>query len=175
MPDNDLLHADPGVGFPLGCKDLAGVRYPVGMQRKDTGRVPVTLFAEAIAGVAAAALVQLTPVRNGVAGNAGASHVVTAGKTLRLQALSVSTRANATGTAWARFAVRWNPSGAVTATSPILCVVEVAATATGTGFGGSRDVALPDGLEVTGGQIGITQIGQATTNINSVCLMGFEY
>lgn len=138
-------------------------------------RVPVTFYAEAAAGVLAAALMSLTLVRGGVAAGAALSHAIPAGKILRLQALAVSVRAGATTTAWTRFAVRYNPSGLVTATSPIVAVIEVSTPAALVGSCGFRQIPLPDGLEFSAGQIGITQIGQATSNLNTVCLVGFEY
>lgn len=143
---------------------------------KDAGRTAFSLTAIGFAGVTGEALLSMTPVRSGVAGSAGTSHGVTAQKRLRLTAIIVSVRTGAAAANWGRFVLRTNPSGAVATNSPALLVVECSAQAAVAGSGNMVAIPIPDGYEFAGTeQIGITHIGAATTNVNSVTLLGYEY
>ena len=145
---------------------------------KDAGRV---LFSAAtvIAGVTSViveALVSMVPTRAGVASAGATSFAVTAGKTLRLTGVNVGFVSTAAATLSMRFALRMNPSGAVTATSPILQIFTVDNGAALAQAGGWTNVAMPDGVEFSGAhQIGITQIGSAITGTCWVSIIGFEY
>ena len=179
-----------GTALPTGANTIGTVNAPTltkGTQGatgfttqdlKDAGRV---LFSAAtvIAGVAAVtveALVSMVPTRAGVAGAGATSFAVTAGKTVRLTALNVGFVSTAIAVLSMRFALRFNPSGAATATSPILLILPVDNGAALAQTGGWSNIALPDGLEFSGThQFGITQIGSAATGTVWISLVGFEY
>lgn len=144
---------------------------------RDAGRTMYAASsAAATAGVVAEALMTLTPVRDGVAGAGVTTLPVTSGKALRLSALVVTVRASAAVASWARFSLRMNPSGAVTATSPIIAQVEVGTPAQVIGATQTVPWDVPDGIEFTGAmQFGISHIAAATTVLETVSLVGFEY
>jgi hypothetical protein len=144
---------------------------------KDSGRVSfVCSSARGVAGVTSEALMTLTPVRDGVAGGTFTTGTITSGKRFRITALIASVRASAAVATWAAFTVRFNPSGAATATSPVILQVEVG-TPTQV-IGATQTVApdIPDGIELfSAGQFGISHIAAATTVLETVSLVGYEY
>lgn len=146
---------------------------------KDAGR---TLFSACtvIGGVTAVtteALLTLTPTRAGVAGTAGTSIQATAGKTLRITGIVFSTRSTSAAVLSGRCALRMNPSGAATATSPIIAIAATTQQAAALAEAGDTCVVpIPDGIEISGTQqIGLTQVCSATTGVVYASLIGFEY
>lgn len=146
---------------------------------KDAGR---TLFSAAtvIAGVAAVsteALLSLVPTKAGVASGAATSLTVTSGKTLRVTAIVASLRSTAATVLSGRVALRMNPSGAVTATSPIIAILSMTQQAAALAEAGDTCIMpLPDGLEFSGTQqIGLTQVSSGTGGVVYASLVGFEY
>lgn len=148
-------------------------------QLKDAGR---TMFAAAtvIGGVACVtteALLSMVPVRAGVAGATATAIQATAGKTLRITAIGFSARSSAAAVLSGRCALRMNPTGAVTATSPVLAIATTTQQAAALAEAGDTCVVpLPDGIEISGTQtIGLTQVCSATTGFVYAWLIGFEY
>ena len=144
--------------------------------RKDAGRV---MFSAACtpgtAGVTTEGLLSLNVTRDAAAPAALTSIPVTANKRLRLTQLIVTVRASAAVASWSRFTLRANPSGAATATSQTVAVVEVGTPAQV--IGATQTVVVPlDGLEFTGAfQLGLSHIASATTVLETATLVGYEY
>ena len=179
-----------GTALPTGANTIGTVNPPTltkGTQGatgfttqdlKDAGRV---LFSAAtvIAGVTAViveALVSLVPTRAGVAAAANTTFAVTAGKTLRITGINVGFISTGATTVSMRFALRMNPTGAVTASSPILHIFTVDSGAALAQAGGWASPPLPDGVEFSGTQqFGISQVGSAITATCWVSMIGFEY
>lgn len=144
---------------------------------KDSGRVACSFSsARAVAGVTSEALMTLTPVRDGVAGTAGTTLTITSGKRFRVTGLLASVRASAAVASWAAFTLRFNPSGAATATSPVVLQGEVGTPTQVIGATATINFDIPDGIELfSAGQFGITHVAAATTVLETVSLVGFEY
>jgi hypothetical protein len=144
----------------------------------DSGR---TTFGAAtvIAGVTAVtteALLSMVPVRAGVAGAAATSIAVTAGKRMRIQAITIGFISTAAAVLSMRFALRMNPAGAVTATSPILWIFPLSSGAALAQAGNQMTIPVPDGFEISGAdQIGLTQVGSVATGTVWASIQGFEY
>lgn len=148
---------------------------------KDAGRQAVTLVWERVAGTAAveSALTNFTSgVRAGAALGAATSYTVTAGKTLRIQSISIALTATSTIVNNARFRIR-QAASAIANTSPIIFSYDMPWQLLGTvaaNDGVSATVPFPDGLEVAGGQqITFTWITAATTCTVSMTIVGYEY
>jgi hypothetical protein len=146
---------------------------------KDNGRTQFSA-ATVIGGVTCVtteALLSMVPVRAGVAGAGATSISVTSGKTLRLTAIIFSTRSTSAAVLSGRCALRMNPSGAVTASSPILAIASTTQQAAALAEAGDTCVVpLPDGIEISGTQqVGLSQVCSATTGVVYATLIGFEY
>lgn len=145
---------------------------------KDAGRTSVALYGEAIAGAIAEALVSMGITKGLVAQTAGTSYNVTAGKTLRLTALTIAFIATTTTANTTRIRIRANPSGAAVIGSPVVFTMRL-------GWESSTFIAneaatitipIPDGLEIPGGGgVAITHVEAAANGTVDVCLNGFEY
>jgi hypothetical protein len=123
------------------------------------------------------ALLSMVPVRAGVAGAGATSIQATSGKTLRLTAIVFGTRSTSAAVISGRCALRMNPSGAVTASSPILAIASTTQQAAALAEAGDTCVVpLPDGIEISGTQqVGLSQVCSATTGVVYATLIGFEY
>lgn len=142
---------------------------------KDSGRVSFVAAALAATGVTTEALLTLTPVRTVTAGTAATSLTVTAGKTLRITAISVTVRNTSTTQCSVVCRVRMN-STTVTATSQLMFTCGTAALTAVSGSTNNETFNIPDGFEISGTtQLGITQLASATTCTVDVTLIGFEY
>ena len=145
---------------------------------KDAGRV-IFSAAVVIAGVTTVtteALLSMVPTRDGVAGAAIATFPVTANKRLRITGVTVGFISTAVAVLSMRFALRMNPSGAATATSPILRILALDSGAALAQAGNGMTVDFPDGIEFSGThQFGLTQIGNAITGTCWASITGFEY
>lgn len=146
---------------------------------KDSGRTQFSACT-VIGGVACVtteALLSMVPVRAGVAGGGSTTIAVTSGKTLRLTAIVFSTRSSSAAVLSGRCALRMNPSGAVTASSPILAIAATTQQAAALAEAGDTCVVpLPDGIEISGTQqVGLSQVCSATTGVAYATLIGFEY
>jgi hypothetical protein len=144
---------------------------------KDSGRVACAFSsARGVAGVTTEALMTLTPVRDGVAGGTFTTGTVTSGKRLRFTGIICTVRASAAVASWAAFTLRHNPSGAATATSPVIIQCELGTPAQVIGATATMAFDIPDGIEISSaGQFGISHIAAATTVLETVSLVGFEY
>ncbi len=146
---------------------------------KDAGRVSFAA-ATVIGGVTCVtseALLTMVPVRDGTASATATTIAVTSGKRLRVQAIIVSARSTGATVLSARVALRMNPSGAATATSPIIaiasCTQQAAALAEA---GDTQTISFPDGLEISGTQqIGLTQVCSGTAGVVYASIVGYEY
>lgn len=146
---------------------------------KDAGRVSFAA-ATVIAGVAAVAveaLLSVVPVRDGTAAAGATSITVTSGKRLRVQAIVASARSSAATVLSGRVVLRMNPSGAVTATSPIIAILSMTQQAAALAEAGDTCVvSLPDGFEISGTQqIGLSQVCSGTGGVIYASIVGFEY
>jgi hypothetical protein len=145
---------------------------------KDAGRTQVTLYVDAIAGITTEALATLSITKGGAAQTAATSYTVTAGKTLRLQAMTCS--ASTTGSTTAGYCkVRVRQAATVAATSPI--ILSAVTTYAGVAYYAvPTSLDIPDGLEIAGGQqVGISHLDSqlytgGSTGV-SICLIGYEY
>lgn len=146
---------------------------------KDAGRVNFGA-ATVIGGVTAVsteALLSLVPVRDGTAAAGATSIAVTSGKRLRVQAIVAGVRSSAATVLSGRVALRMNPSGAVTATSPIIAILSMTQQAAALAEAGDTcTLILPDGFEISGTQqIGLTQVCSGTGGVVYASIVGFEY
>jgi hypothetical protein len=150
---------------------------------KDAGRTHINLYAVAAAAGATGTETAITLTRSAgtAATTTGTSFVVTNGKTLRITAISVATRGNATATAQTTtFSLRMNTVGAVTtASTPILLQARSATPATANAWD-RVIIPIAGGFEIAGNgtiQIGITAVATYTTNAPTwdVTIIGYEY
>ena len=152
----------------------ANTYLPV-QEPKDTGRTVRTFVATNTAGIATEAMVTLTPYTGFTAGSTGTSFTVTAGKTLRLQTLTVSVRTATTTGLGAIIRLRISSSGAAT-TSTGAMVIAGAFSGAATGGVGTATVNFPDGLELSGTQqFGISELASSTSAFVDISLVGYEY
>ena len=151
----------------LGVQDL-----------KDAGRVSyaISTVIAGVTAVTAEALLSMVPVRDGVAAAAATSFGVTAAKRFRVQAIHLSGLTTGAAVLSARISLRMTPTGAVTATSPIIATVGLNGPAAVALTGDSQTIDFPDGFEISGTQqIGLTQVAAAITGTLRASIIGFEY
>lgn len=142
---------------------------------KDSGRVSFVATANVLAGVTSEALISLTPIRTVTAGAAGTTLTVTAGKTLRIQSLTLSVRNTSTVVSGAIIRVRMLAGSVLVGSQEYFSLAASTLSAT-TGITASAAIDFPDGFEISGTtQIGITQLCSATTCTLDVSIIGFEY
>lgn len=145
---------------------------------KDAGRAIVNA-ATAIAGVAGVtteALVTFNVSRDGAATSALTTIPVTSTKRWRITGMVVVGIATTAAVFSARVSLRMNPSGAATATSPIIATAGIAAPAAVAQTGDIQTLMFPDGIEVSGTmQIGVTQVAFSVNGTLWVSLIGYEY
>jgi hypothetical protein len=157
------------------AKGTQGTNALAVQEMKDAGRVSFVAAALAATGVTTEALMTLTPVRTVTAGATGASLTVTAGKTLRIIAISVTVRNTSTTQCSVVCRVRMN-STTVTATSQLMFTCGTAALTAVSGSTNNETFVIPDGFEISGTtQFGITQLASATACTVDVTIIGFEY
>lgn len=150
---------------------------------KDAGRTAIIFSAVAAAAglTTVETAISLTKSAGTAATSSANSFVITSGKTFRITAISVATRANAVATAQATtFNLRLNTAGAVTTSStPILLSLRSATAATASAWDRVQ-LAVPDGFEIAGNgtiQIGITAAAAFVANAPTwdVTIIGYEY
>lgn len=167
------------LGSPTADTSLAEVSAAGALrveQLTNVGRVRFTLAISTTAPTTTATLATSNPVRAGVAGTAAGSHAVTAGKRLRITSASVIVRSTTAALPWVAVELRSNPSGAVTASSPMVLYLGAAGTAAASGNTGTAALSIEEGVEFTGTeQIGMTVAGNVNTNVVQVTLLGYEY
>lgn len=178
---NALPAGSNSIGTTPGPALTKGTQGTVGhstQDLKDAGRVMVTYSATALAGVTTETLINLTPLRDLVAGTAATSHAVTAGKRLRLQSISLTLRSTSTVNVGAIVRFRLL-AGTVLVGSPVhnslACMSSNLATAV-IGNARSEQVQFPEGLELSGTmQLGLTQLASATSATLDIHVTGYEY
>ena len=142
---------------------------------RDAGRVYKVFYLDNIAGITSEALAT-TNINSGGTLSTSTSYSVTAGKTLRLTAISGTIKDTSTTAAYGRIRVR--SAGTVNATSGIVMALDIN-TPLGTSLaGGGTNVSyeVPDGIEIAASQqIGITHIENSASASTSVIVTGFEY
>jgi hypothetical protein len=137
-------------------------------------RVAITFQSTATA--TADTLLSLVKTTNGVAAGGATSIGVATGKTLRLTNLVFGLAANAAAAAFGVLTFRQNPTGATLIGSPSEWRFPVGLTAATVGSTVSTNFNFPEGYEFSGVQtFGLSLSAQATTNIISVALIGYEY
>jgi hypothetical protein len=180
----DFGQAVPEVALALGAVGGGAIAVsatnPVPTKNlKDTARAIVNA-ATAIAGVTAVtteALLAMDVSRNGAATASVTTIAVTAGKTFRITAIACSARSTAAAVLSARVSLRMNPSGSVTATSPIIAIASMTQQAAALAEAGDTCVIpFPDGVEISGTmQVGLSQVCSAVTGTVYASLIGYEY
>jgi len=149
---------------------------PVFMARR-----PLAYATIGAAGVLAEAMLTLaaTDLQSGLplAGNGGSTYGVPAGfTTLRLLLLILNMKLGAAAVNTSRFALRINKNAAVATTDPAVVVAELTPQAALANVGATVPIPFPDGLELTGAmQFGLSHIGGATTNVESVSLYAIAH
>lgn len=151
----------------LGTQDL-----------KDAGRSAVMITVEALAGAIAEALATLTWSKGYAAVTTGTSYNVTAGKTLRLQALVISFIATTTTANTTRIRLRVNPAGAALLTSALQFSIRIAWPSATFIANEAYTIVIPfpDGIEIPGGGgLAISHIEAAANGTIDISLSGYEY
>ena len=121
-------------------------------------------------------LLTLVKTTNGTAAGGSTTVAVAANKVLRINSITFSLRAAAAAAAFATFNLRINPSGVAAIGSQSEFRVDLGNTENVIGGARSITIPLPDGFELSGTQqLGVSAAAQATTNILSVTLSGYEY
>jgi hypothetical protein len=159
------------------AKGTQGGTFAPVQQPKDSGRTYLTLTANRVTGVAAAALLTLTQNKGGTT-SSSTSYTVTTGKTLRIQNVSATVRGSSTAAAVNGVVALLTAASGIATTSPALIVLDVPAVAntSAAGDGGQVDLPIPDGLEIAAGQqIALSQSCSTTSSTVSVTLIGYEY
>lgn len=143
---------------------------------KDAGRTRVSIVFQGVAPAVADTLLSLVKISNGAAAAAAVSVPVSAGKTLRIIAATLSIKSAAAAVAFATMTFRQNPAGATVIGSVSEFRIDVGNTAATIGASDKVEIVLPDGMEFSGTQtLGISLAAQAISNIISISLNGFEY
>lgn len=143
---------------------------------KDAGRTRVTIGFQSTAPATADTLLTMVKTSAGVAAGGATSIGVTSAKTLRITSVAFSLKTNAAAAAFATMTLRSNPSGATLIGSQSELRLDLGNTAAVVGGADKVVMDIPDGMEFSGTQtIGVSLAAQATTNIVSISLIGFEY
>lgn len=151
---------------------------------KDAGRTALSFYANNFASGTTTTETIITWTQSsgtGAVTASTASYTITNGKRLRIQAIQVASRGNATATVQSTvFNLRLNTAGACTVTStPILFAAQSATAAVASAWD-RVTIPIPDGYEIAGnGTISICMSAAATFTTNAptwaVNLVGYEY
>lgn len=150
---------------------------------KDAGRTAISFYANNVASgtTTTETLITLTQSKGTGATSSASTYTITSGKTLRITAISVGSRGNATATIQSTvFNLRLNTAGACVVTStPILMGMQSATAAVASDWD-RVIIPIPDGYEIAGnGTIALCISAAATFVTNaptwSVNIVGFEY
>lgn len=157
------------------AKGTQGLTAEPTQDLKDSGRTSIIINIPEVASVTAEALLSLNQMKGGVQTAGVTSYTVSAGKTLRLQALRFKARFTAPSTtvtfAQALINIR---TAAVIAAANVLFGVRLD-TASNL-WGADVVIPFPDGWEFpTGSVIALSQVASATTLTLGGELIGYEY
>jgi hypothetical protein len=157
----------------INVKGTQGARGLAVQELKDAGRTVVVLYVDNIVAPATEALQTMNINRGGTISTA-TSYTVTAGKTFRIQSVTLASQVN-TGIGAVKARIR--AAATVLVTSPIYCTLFASpSTTTGTADVGNAEQVFPDGLEIAAGQqVGISTLSQTNTGNATVCIVGYEY
>jgi hypothetical protein len=153
----------------ISVKGTQGARGLSTQDLKDSGRTYLSFTLDAGAAPATEALSTMAINKGGTTSSA-TTYAVTAGKTLRLQSITIGFESNS-GTQ--TFKIRIRSAATVLATSPI-----VWAGMTGGASGNFVNLFAdwPDGIEIAGGQeMGVSLDSSNATNTTTYSLNGYEY
>ena len=127
-----------------------------------------------VTGVTTEALLTMVPTRDGVSAGTSTTHTPTAGKNFKLQGFSIAVANGAATQNGLRCYLRMNPSGTVTATSPIIAFLGISAPnavsggMTGTAITMDRDIK-------SGWSFGVTQLAAIASGSMHAHIWGYEY
>lgn len=141
-----------------------------------TGRTPVTLFVDDVAGISAEALATLSITKGGASQTASTTYIVSAGKILRLCQFVVSTRATVASVQATRARVR--QGNTATAASPVLINIQTSVVSALINSVGTNDADLAEGaIEIPAStSLAVSHVETAVaSNTFSCCLIGYEY
>ena len=152
---------------------------------KDAGRTTLGLTMEFTATGTSEALATITESRNGASGVSFTTRIITLGKRLRIQSISMEVETLGSGTAPQRMylRLRTNTAGAVTTSSPIQGVWAVVNSTAVVKSGNTATFSFPDGLEFAGDGVanyGFTiqfpdYVATTATVAGKVTITAFEY
>lgn len=174
------MPSTPVTGTFWQATQPVSIAATVAVQRlNDTARTIVNA-ATAIAGVqtvTSEALLSLNVSRNGAATSPGTSISVTSGKRLRIIGVTAGVISTSAAVISCRVALRMNPSGAVTTTSPILAILPMSQQAAALAQAGNECALMfSEAIEVSGTmQVGLSQVASATTGTVWASLIAYEY
>lgn len=170
-----------GTGMDVGSTSKGGYQEVIDSSGKLAGaaKTRFVLYATNFTAATTEALITLTPSRDNVDSSTGTSFAVTSAKRLALMGICISTRNAGAAVQGVLAKVRVNPSGAATASSPVIAIVGAGTNTATANVVGSLCTPISQGYpalhEISGtAQIGISQIGTATAG-NEVSLWGYEY
>lgn len=147
---------------------------------KDAGRSFVVISADSVTPAIAETVITFQKNVAGTVTTAQTTYAITAAKTLRLQSLVCSLTAGAAANR-VRVAIRLNTGGACVAGSNLLAaameLTPTYGTATANEGGAYGEMAIPDGLELTGASwnICLTESAAAASGTLTCTLTGYEY
>ena len=171
-------NADPtSAARGLVVRNVPGSSVQTIRERRQQDRVPVVIRFNGAAPATAETLLTISrSVGGAAAANAASFGVSAAGKVLRITAMEFQVRSGAAAAAFAQFRVRYNPGGAATAASEPFAFADLGNTEAVIGAARSHVMPIPEGFEVAGAaQIGVTAAAQATSNVLTIALIGYEY
>jgi hypothetical protein len=160
-----------------GGNSMVALDAPV-VQHQDVSRTPVSFWLATVTGVITNdAMMSINKTAGGVASGPATNYTVTAGKTMRIQSMTVMGNTQGATVYWVRATLRYTTSGTVTTTSAALIVQQTAAMAAVAGTPVMPiSIPIPDGLELpSGASFGVSQQCQAITTQIGISLIGFEY
>ena len=162
------------VNAPAITKGTQGTTGFTTQDLKDSGRV-IKTFTATFTGATTEALITLVPTSDGVAAAGATSFAVTAGKRLRIQSITVTTRNAAAAQQGVVVNLRYINTGAVTATSNLAYTASAGTATAIANITAGQAVDIADGFELSGTmQFGVSQVGTATAG-NTVTVIGYEY
>ncbi|SRR6266550_844136 len=172
--DSQIRPVDSAGADLTSAKGTQTARAVGTQDQKDSGRTYVCFTVDRAAGVAVEALLTLA-INKGETTSSAASYTVTAGKTLRIQSISVSVRASTTTIVDARVRLV-TAASAIAVGSPRLVALEAFANGAIAEDGNTVTMDFPDGIEIAAGhQVAVSNIESTATGTVSVTVVGYEY
>ena len=154
--------------LPTGTNTIGGVKI------KDENRVRCCIKFHSTSAVAETLLSMVKQLGDAADPGGAQSIGVTSGKRLKITSIVYTLKAGAAAAAFATLNVRSRHDGATVIGSPSVLRIEVGLTAATSGSAITETV--PCDLEFSGTQtLGVTLACQATTNVHSITLIGYEY